>query len=359
MALERYVGTIGEWLKGDGPHSDIVISSRVRLARNIEGVPFSHWAKEEDLERVCELVNRAKMESRYLANAEIVRLADLSPIDRLFLIERHLISHELSSQRKGEVVIGDKEMLSAMVNEEDHLRIQSMSSGLQLLPAWQVLDRVDDELSRLLNYAVSSEWGYLTACPTNVGTGMRASVMIHLPGLTLTDQIKKMPKAISQLGLALRGFYGEGTSPLGNLFQISNQITLGQGEGEIVDNIERITRQIIEYEKKAQESLLKKSRFKIEDQIHRAYGILRNARIMSSCEAMELISLVRMGVCMGVLDGIGFDLLNKLLIIIQPAHIQKLSQKEMGEEERDVVRAEMIRDLITCKDNGDSPDLVQ
>jgi protein arginine kinase len=357
MALERYIETIGEWLKADGPYSDIVISSRVRLARNIEGIPFSHWAKEGDLERVIQLVDEARSKSKYLVNAEVVRLSDLSSIDRLFLIERHLISPELSAHRKGEVIIGDKEMLSAMVNEEDHLRIQAMSSGLQLLPSWQILNRLDDELSEGLNYAVSTEWGYLTACPTNVGTGMRASVMVHLPALTLTEQIKKMPKAISQLGLALRGFYGEGTSPLGDLFQISNQITLGQREEEIVDNIERITRQIIGHEKRIQESLLKKSRVKIEDKIHRAYAILKGARIISSHEAMEHISMIRMGVRMGMLDGIGFDLLNRLLIIIHPGHIQKYNKREMGEEERDVVRAEMIRNLITHGKEGGEGDV--
>jgi protein arginine kinase len=352
MALERYINTVGEWLNADGPHSDIVISSRVRLARNIEGIPFSHRAKEEDLNRIIQLVNEARAKSKYFVGAEVVELASISSLDRLFLIERHLISPELSARRKGEVIIGDKEILSLMVNEEDHLRVQAMSSGLQLLPAWQIINRLDDELSQNLNYAVSPEWGYLTACPTNVGTGMRASVMLHLPALTLTEEIKKMPKAISQLGLALRGFYGEGTSPLGDLFQISNQITLGQREEEIVDNIERITRQIIEYEKGAQESLLKKGRFKIEDRIYRAYGTLRNARIISSHEAMGLISLVRMGVRMGMLGEVGFDLLNRLLIIIQPAHIQKWKAKEMEEEERDIVRAELIRELITHGSKG-------
>lgn len=346
MGLEKYSRTTGEWLKADGPENDVVFSSRIRLARNLEKIPFSHWAKGEDLKQVVELVKASFSKSKYLANAEFVELKKFLALDRQFLVERHLISHELSPDRQGCVVIGDKEMVSVMINEEDHLRLQSMVSGLQVLPAWQILGRVDDELSQELEYAVSIKWGYLTACPTNVGTGMRVSVMLHLPALTISGQINKMPKAVSQLGLILRGFHGEGTSSLGNLFQVSNQITLGHGEEEIIDNIERVTRQIIEHERKTQDILLKKDRIKVEDRIHRAYGLLHSARIISSEEAMNLLSTVRLGARMGILEGIRLSTLNELMIIIQPAHIQKWLGKALKEQERDVVRADIIHQRL-------------
>jgi len=344
--LEKYQGKTGGWLRADGPQSDIVISSRVRLARNIKDIPFSLGASEEDLKQVVELFQQAFPKSMYLANADFLELKEISELDQLFLAERHLISHELSRSQYGCVAIGDKEMVGIMINEEDHLRLQVMVSGLQPLPAWQILDRIDDELAHNLEYAVSPRWGYLTACPTNVGTGMRASVMLHLPALVLTEQIKKMPKAIAQLGLAIRGFYGEGTSSLGDFFQISNQITLGQKEEEIVDNIEKIVSQIVEHERKAEQILFKRNPLKIKDRIHRAYGVLLNARLISSNEAMNLLSSLRLGIRMKILEGIGFDVLNELIIIIQPAHIQKWAGKILNEEERDAVRADIIRRKI-------------
>jgi protein arginine kinase len=241
------------------------------------------------------------------------------------------------------VVIGDKEMISIMVNEEDHIRIYGMDSGLQLSQTWHLVDKVDDELNAHIDYAVSPDWGYLTACPTNVGTGMRASVMIHLPALTLTKQINKVLKAVSQLGLTIRGLYGEGTEALGNLFQISNQVTLGQKEEEIADNIERVTRQIIGHEEKAERLLLREAKEQIEDKVFRAYATLRYARVISTQEAIDLLSTVRLGVSMQILKGIKLSVLNELLVMIQPAHVQKISGATLQPPQRDVKRAELIR----------------
>ncbi|MDI6703542.1 MAG: protein arginine kinase [bacterium] len=346
MGIDRYINRIGEWLNGSGENAGIVISSRIRLARNIKGIPFSIFASERDCNEVAKMACFAFSKSSYLANADIIDLRDINDLGRQFLMERHLISIEAAKGQNGLVAIGDKEMISVMVNEEDHLRLQIMGSGLGLLSLWRVISQIDDTLSRNLDYATSLNWGYLTACPTNVGTGMRASVYIHLPALTITNQINKVLKAVSQLGLAIRGIHGEGTESLGNLFQISNQITLGQTEDEIADNIERVTRQIISHEQTAQKNLLEKASKSIEDRIFRAYGILKYSRLISSKETLNLLSQVRLGVNMGYLM-IPLSTLNELLIIIQPAHVQKIAGRILGPKARDEKRAEIIRQRLS------------
>lgn len=346
MGIDRYIHRIGEWLNGSGENADIVISSRIRLARNLKRIPFSICANKEDCDMVAEKVCFAISKSAYLANADIINLRDVDDLGRQFLMERHLISIEAARSQNGLVAIGDKEMISIMINEEDHLRLQIMGSGLGLLSLWRVISQIDDTLSHNLNYATSINWGYLTACPTNVGTGMRASVYLHLPALTITGQINKVLKAVSQLGLAIRGIHGEGTESFGNLYQISNQITLGQTEDEIVDNIERVTRQIISHEETAQKNLSEKTGKSIEDKIFRAYGILKYSRIISSKETLNMLSQVRLGVNMGYLK-IPLSTLNELLIIIQPAHIQKIAGRILGPKARDEKRAETIRQKLS------------
>jgi protein arginine kinase len=233
-----------------------------------------------------------------------------------------------------------------MINEEDHLRLQAMQSGLQLRDTWRIIDRIDDDMSDNLDYAFSEQYGYLTACPTNVGTGLRASVLIHLPALVLTKEIDKVIKGISQVGLTVRGFYGEGTEVIGNLFQISNQTTLGRTEEDIVDNIERCTRQIINYEEEARRTLLADARPQTEDKIWRAYGILANARVLSSHELMSLVSAVRLGASLSIIKSISIATLNNLLMLMQPAHLQKFSGKMMDANERDERRAELVRERL-------------
>jgi protein arginine kinase len=330
-----------------------VISTRVRLARNIAGIPFTHCARTSDLEKVISQVQEAVKNSSYLANAIMVEIDRVNDLVRQFLVERHLISRELSEAKRGVVFIGDKEMINIMVNEEDHLRIQTFSSGLEPATTWQIINKIDDEFSNLLKYAYSLNWGYLTACPTNVGTGMRTSVMIHLPALNITKQIRKILHAISQVGLAIRGLYGEGTEALGNFFQISNQVTLGRSEQEITDNTERITNQIIGHEEKAREMLMKENKIQLEDQILRAYATLSHARVISSKEALELLSLVRLGVGIGLLKDVSLKVINELLVISQPAHVQMIAGEVLSTPARDVKRALIIQKKLQRGDEKD------
>jgi len=356
MSLRNnYLKKVGDWLNGEGPDSSIVLSSRIRLARNLKDLPFSPWASDEYLKRIASEVAKGVLATSFFKkeSTDIIEISPLHSLDKQFLLERHLISNEMVTGRNGLLITEDKETLSVMVNEEDHLRIQVLSSGLSLSSCWQVINRADDELSQNLDFCLSLELGYLTACPTNVGTGMRASVMLHLPALTLSNQINQVLKAASQLGLAIRGIHGEGTEAIGNLFQISNQVTLGRPEEEIVDSIERVTNQIIGYEKNAYKMLLKQKGPAIEDKIFRAYGILKNARILSSKEAINLLSLLRLGLSMDLLRGIPLSKLNELLIINQPAHIQKIKGRQLKEEERNVARASIIRQRLLEEERND------
>jgi len=336
------------WLKGDGPEADIIFSSRIRLARNLRGFIFPPWADSLTLKRVSEKVLDAIKRCNYLKNARLIDMNKLSSIERGFLLERHLISVEFS--RGGShrfLVVQQGEMLSVMINEEDHLRLQTIFSGLQLREAWRVANKLDDELSENLDYAFSPQFGYLTSCPTNVGTGMRASCMVHLPALVMAGKINELLKGISQLGLVARGLYGEGTASHGDFFQISNQVTLGLKEEEVVDNVERVTRQVVGQERKAREILLKRNGSQLKDQIGRAYGILTNAHLISSQEAINLLSKLRMGVSLHLLPEFNMRVLNELLFLIGPAQLQIKSGKNLDASSRDELRAKIIREKLT------------
>ncbi len=345
MKFNNLVKQTCEWLKGTGPNANIVISSRIRLARNLKRVFFSHWASKKDKEEVLKKVKSAVNSSNYTKGALFLQMSELNNLDKQFLIERHLISreHALQANHKA-VVIGEREILSIMVNEEDHLRIQVMQSGFNLEEAWRIIKRIDEEFDRRLDFAYSQEWGYLTACPTNTGTGLRASVMLHLPGLAMSKQINKVLQAITKLNLTARGFYGEGTEASGNFFQISNQVTLGHSEEDILDNIERIIKQVIGHEQNARRALLEQDRARIEDRIWRAFATLKNAHIITSKETVDLLSSLRLGVDMGIIkEGLGVQAVNRIFILIQPAHLQKIEGKMLSPQERDIKRAELIR----------------
>ena len=352
-----------EWLRGVGPVSDIVISSRIRLARNLEKHPFATRATTRSQAEVFEAVRGGIAAAATAKSSLLVDLGSLDEVDRYFLMERHLVSREhiVHPEHKG-VAIGPGEVISIMINEEDHLRIQAMQSGLNLRDAWSVIDTLDDELSETLPFAYSTDWGYLTCCPTNTGTGMRASVMAHLPSLVITKQINKVLHTITKLGLTARGLYGEGTEASGNFFQISNQVALGRAEEEIIENLERILREVIHQEQAARESLLTTNRIQLEDRIWRAYGVLKHAQTMSSTEALDLLSAVRLGVDLGLMsangaapaappsgpersakNGLDRRTVNELFIFSQPAHLQKLEGKTLTAKERDAKRAELIR----------------
>ncbi|MDF7799200.1 protein arginine kinase [Pontiellaceae bacterium B1224] len=341
MTLDDMVKRHGSWLEAgidEGP----VISSRIRLARNIEDYSFPGWASEEENDAVWKKTTEifGQMEKPFLAWG----MADTAALDKEILFERHLISQELAQQDDScGVFVTSDECLSIMVNEEDHIRIQSLQPGLNLKGAWDAADKIDDELESKLSYAFSPNLGYLTSCPSNVGTGMRASVMLHLPALVLMEEMDPVINGISKIGLAVRGMWGEGTEAAGNMFQVSNQITLGRREDEIISHLEQIVLELIEHENNARIRLMNERSLIVEDHVERAFGILSHARLISSGEALNLLSTLRLGLDLGMLDKFSRRELDMLFISIQPAHLQKLESKDLEPEARDVVRAEMLR----------------
>lgn len=336
-----------EWLKGTGPAGDIVISSRVRLARNVRGFPFTSRLTSAQQNEIIGHFNTARKRSNYLKGANFMLYDELSDLQKQYLLERHLASLEHTTKKGKRALCYDKkEVMSIMVLEEDHLRLQVMQSGFNLIEAWRLLSRVDTELEKSLHFAFHPTLGYLTACPTNVGTGLRASCMLHLPCLVMTKQITKVLQALAKLNLAARGLYGEGTEASGNFFQFSNQITLGQSEEDIIDNLERVIKQVIEHEKEAREVMQKKRGQSLFDQIGRALGVLKYARTVSSKESTGLLSHVRLGVDLGIIKNLDYSVVNKLFLTTQPAHLQMLAGKGLGSAQRDIYRANLIREKL-------------
>lgn len=348
IILQNLKESSAEWTSGQGPLSDIVISSRIRLARNVEGIPFSPWAEKAELKSIFEISRQIVEEYSLFRDSNLLLLDELTPLESQFLVEKHLISiyHAREKHPYRGCVFNQKETLSIMINEEDHFRIQYLLSGLQLNNIWKLINKIDDEIEKKVTYAFSEKEGYLTSCPTNVGTGMRASIMLHLPALAKINGINDILKAISKIGYVVRGFYGEGTEVMGNLFQVSNQITLGFSEEEIIDNLEKVNQQIISKEQKVRRDLLSNSKNQLEDEAWRAYGILSNARNISSAEAMELLSKLRFGVELGIIPHPNLGTLNRLMLLIQPAYLQMLAGKDLGPFNRDLQRAILIRNKL-------------
>jgi len=347
MELSELVGSAGEWLRGNGPESGVVISTRIRLARNVAGYPFLRRMTPDQRRDVQSHVRRGIDDLRLFSDICFLELDDTSHIDRQFLVERHLISRELAGGEGIRGVAFDHgEAESVMINEEDHLRLQVMRSGLQLEASWQRASDLDDQLEARLSFAFSSRLGYLTACPTNVGTGLRASVMLHLPALVITRQIEKVFQAIARMRLVVRGLYGEGTQATGDFYQISNQVTLGKTEEEILESLNLAIPRIIEYEQKARETLTRESEVFLSDRIWRAVGMLQHARQMSSEETLSLLSAVRMGVNVGLVRGLDIQTVNKLFVGTQPGHLQMMCGSELSQESRDIARAEYVRKVI-------------
>lgn len=351
MQLNDFFSHTSEWLKGTGPNADIVISSRIRLARNLSKFPFPHRASKKHSEDVLAIIEDISKRVDYLKNTTSFKLAELDAVDKQFLVERHLMSLEHTQKTNSKAVIIDiDEIIAIMVNEEDHLRIQVMQSGFNLLEAWSIINTIDDCLAKELSFAFMPDWGYLTACPTNTGTGMRGSVMLHLPALVMTRQINRVLAAIAKLSFTTRGFFGEGTEATGNFFQISNQVSLGHSEEEIIENINGLIRQIIEQEKQAREMLLSRNRALLEDRINRSFGILKSAYIISSNETIELLSMVRLGCDLGIVNkDMDRRTINELFLLTQPAHLQKMENKKLSSQERDVKRAEILRNKLIIK----------
>ena len=348
MQISRLATRAGEWLRGAGRDADIVVSSRIRLARNVADFPFVGKASAPQRRELEELLRGRVMAAHLAEDMFYLSLTDLPAVDRLFLVERHLISREhASSDGDRGVAFGDNEAISIMVNEEDHLRMQAIQSGFELDRAWETLNQIDDTLEKGLNYAFSSKFGYLTACPTNVGTGMRVSVMLHLPALVSTRHLDKVVNAVAKINLVVRGLYGEGTEASGDFYQISNQVTLGKSERDIIDSVLNAIPRIITYERKARESLMAENRKQLEDRVWRACGILNMARCISSEEALHLLSQVRMGTNLGLLPDVDLKTVNELFVLTLPAHLQKLTGREIGPEERNIVRADFIRERLS------------
>ena len=356
MDLATLAQQCGEWLRGSGPESDIVISSRIRLARNFSDFPFIRKCSPQDRSTIEQRLRDTIDSISQWSNVSYIDVDALNDVDQQFLVERQLISRELAAASDARAVaIDPSEQFSLMINEEDHLRIQVMKSGLDLAAVWDQIDGIDDQIEEVVNYAFHPTLGYLTACPTNVGTGMRVSVMLHLPALVITRQIDKVFRSLQKISLAVRGLYGEGSQAMGDFYQISNQITLGRSEQDLINQINEVIPVMIDYERKARQFLVSESQQDLHDRVSRAYGILCTAKTISSEETMHLLSSLRMGVNLGLIDDLEIPTINKLFIHTQPAHLQKLSGSELDTADRNIERAHYLqKHLRRGSDDGES-----
>lgn len=347
MRFSTLVKHPADWMTGKGKDNAVVITSRIRLARNMTGISFPGWAKKKERVRIMEMILPELTELPEMSDGFAKELSELNSLDKQVMVERHLISREQAARSEGcAAVVNRKQSLSVMVNEEDHLRMQSICSGLQLRKAYKLLDKIDQKLEKKLPYAYDEKLGYITACPTNLGTGMRASAMLHLPALALTEQIGQVLQAVSKIGLAVRGLFGEGTESLGHLFQISNQSTLGESEEVIIERLERVINQVATHERNARLKMLEEDRDTLTDKIGRAYGTLMYANLFDSKEAFSHISLIRLGSDLGYFEEGTMQRCDSLMMEIQPAHLQIFAGKELEPEQRDLIRAEIIRDQL-------------
>lgn len=350
MSLERFMTeAVSSWMRAEGPDADIVLSSRIRLARNLRKYTFPIIASADSNRKVSEYVKQKVHGQTYdhIGRFEMHEMDDLQSIEKQALVEKHMISPYLAKEANaGAVLINENESVSIMVNEEDHLRIQCLFPGFQLNEALTLASGMDDWLEQKINYAFDETYGYLTSCPTNVGTGMRASVMMHLPALVISQQIGRIVPAINQIGLVVRGIYGEGSEALGNVFQVSNQITLGKSEEDIVEDLRGVTMQLIQQERGARQKLLDSTKIRMEDRIWRSYGILANSRIIESKEASKCLSDVRLGIDLGVIQGVSRNILNELMILTQPGFLQQYAKRTLEAGERDILRAKLIRERL-------------
>ena len=351
--FEQMAKNPAAWLSGKGNESLVVLSTRVRLARNIAGCLYPGSANTETKQRVVSYFDSVRERSKTMNEGLYFKAPEFTELDKNFLIERHLISPAfLNGDLSKALYIDTSERVSIMVNEEDHLRIQGLAPGLDPRGAYKLAGKFDKEISKHLEYDFDDDFGFLTACPTNAGTGMPVSVLIHLPGLVLTREIEKVISRITRTGLVVRGFYGEGSDVLGNLFQVSNQNTLGVSEDEIIELIDRVTKEINEHEAAARKRLMDEAADMMEDKIWRALGILQNARMLTADEAMNLLSAVRLGHAMKIINFLDVTLINQILLLSQPAHLQKYYGSEMDPNKRDFVRAQLVREMLGANGKG-------
>ncbi|HZG71159.1 MAG TPA: protein arginine kinase [Chondromyces sp.] len=354
MSLEKFINqAVSTWMNADGPYSDMVLSSRVRLARNLASYRFpTIFSKEEAVKIVNEVEQSFFSSFGDSSQFEKLEMESLQPLQKRVLVEKHLISPLLAEDAAyGAVFLSENEDISVMVNEEDHIRIQCLAPGLQLRETLEKANVIDDLIEDQVQYAFDEQFGYLTSCPTNVGTGLRASVMVHLPGLVLTQQINRLIPAVNQLGLVVRGIYGEGSEALGNIFQISNQLTLGKSEDDIINDLLSVVHQIIEQERSAREALVKTSNIHLEDRVFRSYGTLSNCRIIETKEAAQCLSDLRLGIDLGYIKDVSKSILNELMILTQPGFLQQYAGGSLRPNERDIRRAALIRERLKMERN--------
>ena len=365
MRFSTLIKYPADWMAGGQGLHDSVLTSRIRLARNLRGHPFPGWARREERAATLDLMCSAVEALPVMKDAFSQELGNLSSVQKQVLVERHLISREHAARGNGSAaVIERRQTYSLMLNEEDHLRMQAIRPGLQLASAYEALSELDSELEESLEFAFDPKLGYLTTCPTNLGTGLRASAMLHLPALVLGDQIGQVLHAVNKIGLAVRGLYGEGTESLGNLYQISNQSTLGESEETIIRRLERVISEVATHERNAREKLLEDDPAMVADKIGRAYGILRHAHLIESKEALGHLSLLRFGGMLGFFPEGTVVLCDTLLMDIQPAHLQLHAGRQLEPEDRDAMRAEIVRSSLQslaspdnrCPDDGSGPD---
>lgn len=341
-----------DWLESEGPFADIVLSTRIRLARNLRDHRFGIRADAADRQSILDSVREAASGTVSLSSASPLVMSKLSATARKLLLERHMVSRELiGDEEKGPpahsaLLLAPGETIGMMVNEEDHVRLQCLVGGFRLREAWRKLDRLDEELSAALPFAYHPEFGFLTSCPTNVGTGLRASVLVHLPGLVLTQEITRVLQGITQVGLTFRGLYGEGSEVVGNFFQISNQTTLGKTEEDLIDHLQKIAEQVVQYERNARSVLMRDASSVIEDKVWRAYGLLRYAHSISFEEVMNLLSGVRLGVGLKLIPGASVYVLNEIMIFTQSAHLEQMAGRPLEKTEEDIYRASYIRRML-------------
>ncbi|UOY91449.1 protein arginine kinase [Ectobacillus sp. JY-23] len=354
MSLDRIMNeAISPWMKEHGPEEDIVLSSRVRLARNLKRYTFPAFLSEDGALKVLnELQGILQDKDAKIGKLQSIRMDELQPLQRRVLVEKHLISPDLAEAPfAGACLLSENEQISVMINEEDHIRIQCLFPGLQLKEALDLANSVDDLLESNVEYAFDEHLGYLTSCPTNVGTGLRASVMMHLPGLVLTGQMSRIVTAINKLGLVVRGIYGEGSDALGNIFQISNQTTLGKSENDIIEDLRSVVLQIIEQERASRDAIARASGIRLEDKIYRSYGVLANCRLIESAEAASCLSDVRLGIDLGYIKHLSGNILTELMILTQPGILQQYAGFPLRPEERDQRRASLIRERLQFEEN--------
>ncbi len=351
--IDRMVKKPSRWMDSKGPYSEIVFSSRIRFARNLQNHRFTISSSKEEKRKLFNELSDEILGIDNFKNGYFFEMHELSPLEKDFLVERHLVSFDLCFEYDmSGVMIDEEERVSIMVNEEDHLRIQGFAGGLQLFEIYDFLSLLDDEIGMRVQYAFDKEFGYLTSCPTNIGTGLRASALVHLPALVITGEVEKIIRKLKAKKILVRGLYGEGSEVKGNFFQLSSSVSLGRSEESIISLVTEVVKDIVEQERNAREVLIKNAQVQIEDKIWRAYGVLNYAQLLTSEEVINLSSAVRLGVGLGIIRNIGIKQLNKLLIYIQPAHLQLLYNKKMDNYERDQTRALFVKEDLSLENRG-------